>query len=160
MTWVPVALFACGMALILAEFVVPGAICGIIGTIMAGVGVYLACQAMPEYAIFFIPGALIALVGCVALGMVLLTRSRMASVLKLETAQRPEEGWVNEVSDLSLVGRVGEVYSALRPAGAILIDGHRLDAVSDGTFIDKGAKVRIVEVHGNRVVVEPAVQAV
>ena len=57
-------------------------------------------------------------------------------------------------SDISLDGTEGEVYSALRPAGTIIIDKKRIDAVANGSFIDKGARVRVIEVRGSRVVVE------
>jgi membrane-bound serine protease (ClpP class) len=37
-----------------------------------------------------------------------------------------------------------------------VVNGKRVDAVSDGSFIDKGARVRVIEVQGARVVVELA----
>jgi membrane-bound ClpP family serine protease len=65
-----------------------------------------------------------------------------------------EDGYTNAITDGSLVGRTAVVLTALRPAGTVQLDGRRIDAVSNGMFIDKDAEVRIVEVHGNRVVVE------
>lgn len=147
-------LVLCGIVLVVVEFIVPGWICGVFGILLMCAGGYMGIQARPEYILYIIFGELFALMGCVVAGMYLLSKGRAGKWLRLDTAQRAEEGWVNEPSDLSLIGREGVVFSALRPAGAIEIGGQRIDAVSDGAFIDQGARVRVIEVHGNRVVVE------
>jgi membrane-bound serine protease (ClpP class) len=41
----------------------------------------------------------------------------------------------------------------LRPTGKALIDGRRLDVISDGDFITRGTAVEVVEVAGTRIVV-------
>ena len=43
----------------------------------------------------------------------------------------------------------------LRPSGTALIDGERLDVVSEGDFVEPGQKVRVVKVEGLRIVVRP-----
>ncbi len=53
----------------------------------------------------------------------------------------------------ALIGRVGRAKSKMLPSGVITVDGRTIDAVSDGTPIDPGQKVRIAEVQGNRVLV-------
>ncbi len=52
------------------------------------------------------------------------------------------------------VGDTGETTSRLRPAGKARFGEAVVDVVAEGEFIDKGAKVRIIEIHGNRVVVK------
>ncbi|NQT16189.1 MAG: hypothetical protein HQ582_25755 [Planctomycetes bacterium] len=54
-----------------------------------------------------------------------------------------------------LVGRVGVAKSEMLPSGAIRIDGHTIDAVTEGMPVELGQQVRVMEVHGNRVVVRP-----
>ncbi|MFW6336085.1 MAG: NfeD family protein, partial [Phycisphaeraceae bacterium] len=55
------------------------------------------------------------------------------------------------------VGQSGRVASTgLRPSGRATIDGREIDVVSVGPFIDPGRKIRVREVHGNRIVVEEA----
>lgn len=54
-----------------------------------------------------------------------------------------------------LVGRVGRAKSKMLPSGAVSIDGRTIDAVSEGTPIEPGQKVRVIEVHGMEVVVRP-----
>jgi membrane-bound serine protease (ClpP class) len=56
------------------------------------------------------------------------------------------------------VGQQGETTSRLRPAGKARFAQAVVDVVSEGAFIDKGTKVTIIEVTGNRVVVRAAEQ--
>jgi membrane-bound serine protease (ClpP class) len=57
-----------------------------------------------------------------------------------------------------LVGKEGRTLTPLRPAGMVEIDERRIDVVSDSEFLGAGVRVRVVEVEGNRVVVEPATE--
>jgi len=152
-TWI-ILLFVGGMILILAEFVVPGAICGTLGALMLVGSCALGWRYYPEYALFIMLAEAIGVVGCVIGGILMLPRTSLGRHLILADSQLPDQGWVAAESDQALMGTVGEVLTALRPAGTILIGGKRRDAVSIGTFIDQGAKVRVLEVHGSRIVVE------
>jgi membrane-bound serine protease (ClpP class) len=55
-----------------------------------------------------------------------------------------------------LVGKLGVAKTVMLPSGAIVIDGRTIDALSEGTPIEAGQAVRVIEVHGNRVVVRLA----
>jgi membrane-bound serine protease (ClpP class) len=55
----------------------------------------------------------------------------------------------------SLAGKVGRAKSMMMPAGAVKIEGHIVDCVSEGMAIEPGTWVRVMEVRGNRVVVRP-----
>ena len=54
----------------------------------------------------------------------------------------------------SLIGLEGECVTALRPVGAGDFSGRRLDIVSEGGFIQKGARVRITAIDGVRIMVK------
>jgi membrane-bound serine protease (ClpP class) len=54
-----------------------------------------------------------------------------------------------------LVGKEGSTITQLRPAGAVEIEGRRLDVVTDGVFVEAGQLVRVVSVEGARIVVAP-----
>jgi membrane-bound serine protease (ClpP class) len=43
--------------------------------------------------------------------------------------------------------------SVLRPAGIAMIEGARVDVVSDGEMIEAGARIQVMRVDGNRIVV-------
>jgi membrane-bound serine protease (ClpP class) len=54
------------------------------------------------------------------------------------------------------MGAQGEVLATLRPSGVARLDGRRVDVVSRGEMIEAGARVRVIELLGNRVVVAEA----
>ena len=53
----------------------------------------------------------------------------------------------------SLIGSEGEAVTALRPSGVALVEGQRFDVVASNGFVDAGARVRVLETGGNRIVV-------
>ena len=150
--WVAI-LFVAGIGLILSEFFLPGMVAGVIGSMLIVGSCALGISANPEAAIIIIPAELGGVVVTVALGMYVLSRTRVAKGLILESNQA---GYSAHDTDASLLGVEGTVHTALRPAGTILVNGRRIDAVSDGSFIEENARVRVIEVHGSRVVVERA----
>ncbi len=50
-------------------------------------------------------------------------------------------------------GSEGEAMTDLRPSGKVFIDGKMYEAVSDGEYISKGAKVQVLRLNGNVIVV-------
>lgn len=52
-----------------------------------------------------------------------------------------------------LVHREGVAITNLRPSGTAIIDGKRVDVVTEGGMIERGTPVRVVSVEGLRVVV-------
>ena len=53
----------------------------------------------------------------------------------------------------SLVGKSGKALTPLRPAGAALISGHRVDIVTQGEFVPADTEIEVIFVEGSRVVV-------
>jgi len=54
------------------------------------------------------------------------------------------------------IGDSGKVVSKLRPTGKAKFGDAIVDVVAKADFLDKGTKVEIIEIHGNRVVVKKA----
>jgi membrane-bound serine protease (ClpP class) len=76
--------------------------------------------------------------------------------LTLETSHKAEEGFSAGVQNGdSLIGQVGVVVTALRPAGKVEIGDKTYSVVSDGEFVDAGHKARIIRVDGPRIIIEP-----
>lgn len=157
--WVAV-LFLVGVVLIFAEFLVPGGMLGVLGGISVIASMALGWYTMPEYGLIIFGGEFAGVVACIVLGLYLLSSTRLGGRLVLETTQEKSEGFSSPSQDAELVGKTATVQTALRPAGSIMLDNERIDAVSNGTFIDKGKTVEIVEVEGNRVVCEEVEQLV
>ena len=55
-----------------------------------------------------------------------------------------------------VVGDSGRALSQLRPSGRAEIDGQVIDVVTPGVWIEPGVPIKVVEVAGNRIVVERA----
>jgi membrane-bound serine protease (ClpP class) len=151
--WI-VLLYVGGILLLLAEFFVPGGVLGVLGGAMIIASGIWGAYLYPDQAFAIVVGELIGVLAAILLGVLLLSKTNLARGFILGGEFTQEGGYVSDETDSTLLGAIAEVYSALRPAGMIVVDGRRVSAVSDGSFIDKGAKVRVIEVRGNRVVVE------
>lgn len=57
----------------------------------------------------------------------------------------------------ALVGKHGVVLTALRPVGVIDIDGTRYDALSETTFVQPGARVRVIAADGSQIKVRAVI---
>jgi membrane-bound serine protease (ClpP class) len=83
-----------------------------------------------------------------------LPRSRSTSWLVLKESTSHEAGYQASEEHQELIGQTGKTITALRPAGAAMFGERRQDVVARGEFINEKTPVKVVEVHGNRVVVE------
>lgn len=144
-----------GMVLIISEFFLPGAILGGLGVLLVIISTVLGVYSYPGYGVFIVIGELVGVCICAVLGFLLLTRTRAGSYLRLGHARLPNQAmYTPPPTSASCIGK-RSFLTALRPSGTINTGDKRIDAVSNGTFIEEGTRVRIVEVHGSRVVVEP-----
>jgi len=53
-----------------------------------------------------------------------------------------------------LLGAIGEAATALRPAGKVRFGEDFVDVVAEGSYVQPGARVQVIEIEGNRVVVK------
>ncbi len=54
---------------------------------------------------------------------------------------------------MRFLGKNGLAATVLRPAGSALINGEKVDVVTEGEFIESGTPVEVVRIEGVRVVV-------
>lgn len=149
-------LFILGLILLVVEMFIPGfGIAGGSGLVMLIVGIILTARTPFEAMVM-----VVILLLLVALVLTILLRSvkrgKLSKKLVLWSAARHENGFSTSADTTALVGKAGVALTILRPAGAGEFDGQRLDVVSEGAFIDRGTKIRIVRTEGRRIVVEPA----
>ncbi len=94
------------------------------------------------------------------IGMLLLSRylpkSKKTSWLVLKESTSAQDGYQSSESHQELLGQIGRTVTPLRPAGAALFGEKRMDVVTQGEYLEPRMAVKVVEVHGNRIVVEPA----
>jgi membrane-bound ClpP family serine protease len=148
-----IVLFAVGILLIFLEFFLPGAISGTLGLAALIASLFLAGD-NPLYmgiSIFISLSISIVLLYIMikVFGKKMVVFNRM---ILFETA-RKEDGYVSNVNRIDLLGSVGEALTVLRPSGTAVIHNERVDVVSEGGFIDQGAKIKVIKVEGVRIVV-------
>jgi membrane-bound serine protease (ClpP class) len=54
----------------------------------------------------------------------------------------------------SLLGAIGVASTTLRPAGIARFGDDFVDVVSEGSFIEAGSRIQVIEIEGHRVVVK------
>jgi membrane-bound ClpP family serine protease len=52
-----------------------------------------------------------------------------------------------------MVGKIGRAKCRMLPGGVVAIEGHNVEAVSEGMVVEVGQAVRVIKVQANRVVV-------
>jgi len=155
MMWI-IILFVGGILFIASEFILPGLIMGILGFFMVLGSVFLAWAEFPEYGLLIALGEFAAMIVTLIGGFWVMTNTPAKKLVVMDGVQRKEDGYSGPSQDPNLVGQTAIAHTPLRPAGILTLDNQRIDAVSDGTYIEAGSSVRIVQVEGNRVVVEEA----
>ena len=99
-------------------------------------------------AIYFV-GALLALLILGSFGMYKFIKRKQlhGSMILTDVDIAPQ------VDVSGFIGKEGKVMTVLRPSGDVDFNGVRVQVSSDGPFIEKGAKVRVVRTQANRIIV-------
>ena len=154
-------IFIIGVGLVLAEvFVIPGfGVAGISGIICIFGGLLFTIDTNTGdwgSAIRTLSQAFIEILVIGGLLVYFLPKTSLWKSTILQTAETSEEGYAAAPASLGdFAGKRGTAVTSLRPAGIALIDGERVDVVSQGSFIDKDAEVEVLKVEGGRVIVRP-----
>jgi len=180
--WVEIVVFAVGVLLLLVEiFVIPGfGIAGMAGLICIFAGMFGMLVRNPPDKIPWpknafgwdefidgLSGFSLGFVGFLIAAWFLvkyLPKIQFLSGLMLATAAKGEKLPISmtaapETMDSGLnVGDIGVVVSALRPAGSARFEHAVVDVVTEGEFIEDDMKVKVLEIHGNRVIVREVKQ--
>ncbi len=147
-----IILICFGVIMLGIEFVLPGAIIGILGIVALVAAVVLTFS---EYGAG--PGFLMAILVVVltivffAVWVKYFHRTWFGKKLTLES-----EIHGNEIPDekISLLGQSGVADTELRPSGRARIGDRKVDVVSEMGLIEKDTPVKVIKVEGLRVVVE------
>ena len=150
---VAVLLLGLGLAFIVAELLFPSlGLLSLLATACIVGALAVAFSQSTTAGIQFLIAVAVLVPITIALGFKLFPKSPMGKRMiapGLSFAARP----TTDERDVALAGKEGVVESALRPTGIARIDGRRVDVVTRGELIEPGARVRVVEVSGNRVIV-------
>jgi membrane-bound serine protease (ClpP class) len=173
--WLEVVLFVSGVMFVLAEiYLIPGfGVAGVSGFLLMVAGMLLASQdfvipnSTRQVGTLLTTGAVLA-GSAIVFVVIAITLTRYLGdipilnrlALKPPSADQEtvafdrDKNAPAETKDYVVaVGDWGVAESTLRPAGKAAFGDQYLDVVADGSFIDKGQQVRVIEISGNRVVV-------
>ena len=65
----------------------------------------------------------------------------------------------DEDSYQQLLGKQGEALSMLRPAGTAMVDGRRLDVLTEGDYIASHSQIKVIRVEGSKIIVKQVAAA-
>jgi membrane-bound serine protease (ClpP class) len=146
-----ITLVTAGVLLLLLETILPGVVAGVAGLFCLVAGVWVAYSSHgPQVGNIVLLCATGGFVAGAILWIKFFPGSRMArpfiskSVVGDVNTTRPE-----------LLRQTGVAHSALRPSGVAVINGRRVDVITEGAMVSPGAPVQVVKVEGLRVVVRP-----
>ncbi len=150
-------LLIAGLLMICLEIFLPGGVIGVLGGISLVGAIVIGFSAFGAATGMYIMLAIVLLL-CVSL---ILWIKYFPGTIMGKSMTLTKDGSDFKASDdydRALVGKEGESVTELRPAGIVLIDGVKYDVVSDGSLIEKGARVHVVKTSGNRMVVRRALE--
>ena len=139
--WIVLLLYATGLSLLVAETVLPGVTMGIIGLVL------LTVSTVFGFKHDWILGA-----GQIGVALVVTPLCFWVAVRRLSLKATIQGDSFAENYD-ALVGKEGLAQTALRPSGIALIEGKKTDVVTAGEQIEKGSRVKVFKVEGNRIIV-------
>jgi membrane-bound serine protease (ClpP class) len=161
---IEIIIFAVGVVLLLLEiFVIPGfGVFGIVGITLMVAGLFLGLIAdFPIIDFSLVNIAIIQLAGAFVMTFILiyflskvLPKTQIWNKLILQDNINMKSGYTTKPELDHLVGKKGEALTDLRPSGTAQINKTRVDVVTGGEYILKGAKVIVKFVEGSKVVVE------
>lgn len=145
-------LLALGLLVIFLEFFLPGGILGVAGGILLIVGIVFFATATDSILLIFsyLILNIILLIVLITFTLRRIKKGRSKGIY-LDSAQ---EGYMASEFDKALIGKSGEALTDLRPAGHILVDGKRYQAVSKTGYLEKGSKIEIVAGEGAHFIVK------
>lgn len=145
--------FLLGFILVIFEMFNPGfGAPGITGVILLFLGIVTTATSLMDVLIMLV--IIMAVLG-IALTLVLhsATKGRLSKTLVLSDSLKKELGFEGTEDLKFFLDKEGKAVTVLRPAGTADFDGVKLDVVSEGEFIQKDTKVKIIKVEGRRIVV-------
>jgi membrane-bound ClpP family serine protease len=141
-----------GIVLVIIEMFTPGfTVPGATGLVLILVGIILTADTFLEALIL-----LLVILALLSIALFIVIRSASKGALNRTIIKKDNERDYVSVDDMNFfVGKEGVALTVLRPAGTCDFNGVRLDVVTEGFFVEKGTKVKVIRVEGRRILVEP-----
>jgi membrane-bound serine protease (ClpP class) len=144
-----------GLTFIGAEIFVPGGILGFLGG-LALLGASIISFIHPNIttsAAFAITGGIIfAILAVIGLWIKIFPKTWIGKHMMVNSDLGDAKA--TETGAKKLLGKTGISISPLHPGGYAEIEDHRYDVITQGEMIDCGKQISVIEVEGNRIVVQ------
>ncbi len=149
-----ILIFMTGVLLLCIEAIVPGfGAPGIGGVLCIIVSIILASNSI-ALGIFSLLIAFILTIIAAVLLLKYAPRNKYFDKIILRTSLKKDQGYVPTASKDDLLGLEGTAITPLRPAGIIEVNDEKIDAITEGDFIDIHARIKIVKIEGRKIVVK------
>ena len=177
--WLEIALLGLGIVLIAIElFVFPGfGIPGVIGILFALIGLMgmllpaislvtfdvdtgnmnAAGEAVLQRLAWLCGTIIVAMLIIAFLAKFIMPKATLFNRLVLNGSEESSQGYTvgfEHQAPRPAARACGEAVTTMRPAGTVLLNGIPYDALSQGDFIEKGSSIVVVEVEGNKIIVD------
>ena len=146
--------FACA-ALILAEVFVPSG--GLLGAcalicLIGGVAIFFRHSAVAGCV--GIGAAIVMIPSILAVAYKIFPKTRFGKSVTLSPPERQQGDAIPDTPELKgLLGAVGTVLTPLRPVGMCDFSGQRVECVAESGYVEKGSKVKVIDVESTKVTV-------
>ncbi|WP_017380144.1 NfeD family protein [Paenisporosarcina sp. TG-14] len=155
-----VLLFVIGLVLVVAEFFLTGGVLGIIGLALIIGSILLAGGNVVHMGIAVLIALFVAIVGMVIIMKFFGKNMKLFNKIILKDSTDTKHGYVSNINRVELIGKSALSMTPLRPSGTIILEGERIDAVTEGGYIEMGKVVKIIKVEGSRTVVREVTEGV
>lgn len=162
--WTEIIIFFMGIILLLIEiFIIPGfGITGISGIILILLGIFLSLIKQPSttsraqlmQAFYTLNLTIVITFVIVVLFWKFLPKTGLWKRVVLDFSETKKGGFQSATSLEPYLGKTGKTTSCLRPSGKAIIKGTSVDVISEGEFIDKDKKIKVIKVETNKIIVK------
>ncbi len=151
--WTIILLFITGITFIFIEIFVPGGIFGLCGSLAILGSIFLCFRYYPSIAFYVLLLELVFAGIAIILALKFLPKTKFGKYVILSKKESKNEGFVSHDNLEDMKGKQGIALTLLRPAGKAEINGKKFDVVTEGGYVQKNGKVKVVMIKGKEVVV-------
>ncbi|MGC3970039.1 MAG: NfeD family protein [Pirellulales bacterium] len=153
-----VALLAFGLVIVIVEMFVPsGGVLAVISAASLVASIVMAFKHSSEAGVGFMAIAVLGTPLLLILGFKYWPRTPLGRRILLDVPTGddvlPDVALRRQLKEL--VGKIGTAKSLMLPSGPVVIAGVTYDALSEGTAVQAGERVKVIEIRGTRIVVRP-----
>ncbi len=150
-----VVLFVIGIILLLIEAFIPNfGIVGATGIVAVGGSVVLSTANTSQGIMMFLVSLIFSIV-LISFSLRFMNKKGFFKHIILSYSEEKDLGYIGPRSYHDLVGKKGSSVTPLRPSGTAIVDGKRMDVVSEGGYVGPNQEIEVIHVEGVRIVVKP-----